>query len=86
MFNKLAARVLIMVMEADDTIRETPQHINMCIDWVLRKVPQSLRAHMAFHIYVEVCAVMYDGEQVQIAKRGELPPAPVDNKGYHYGL
>lgn len=86
MYNKLAARAILMLMETDTVMQETPQHINMCIDWILRKVPAALREHMAFHVYVEVCSAMYDGEQVVLAKRSELPPPPVDNRGHHYGL
>jgi hypothetical protein len=86
MLHSLAARVLIMATETGDDIAACPLLLTECINYVLRKMPASLRTSMAFNIQIEVMSVMYDAVYLDFGNAPEFPPAPVDNYGAHFGL
>ena len=75
MYNKLAARVLLMAAETGQDIAECPLILTECIDYVLRKVPAGLKTYMAFHIQMEVLSVLYDAVPVNF---GNAPEYSVD--------
>jgi hypothetical protein len=75
MLHTLAARVLMMATETGEDIAECPLLITECINYVLRKMPASLRTTLAFNIQIEVMSVMYDAVYMDF---GNAPEFDVD--------
>lgn len=75
MLHALAARVLMMITETGTDIAEQPLILNECIEYVLRKMPASLRTTMAFNIHIEVLATIYDALPIDF---GNAPEYGVD--------